>query len=116
MEVEVTPQMIAAFQKEHARVWDSRAKLEEELDRELPLKGIADNAVRGGLWAALALVPEKTCTWTQSDEGDYWEASCESGNLFTFSEDGEPEADHFNHCCYCGGRIIAIPYVEGEEE
>ena len=46
MKVEVTPEMIAAFQKEHARVWDSRAKLEEGLDRELPLNLALKRMVR----------------------------------------------------------------------
>lgn len=47
------------------------------------------------------------CAWKyDDDEYGTWSTSC--GNLFSFTADG-PEENDFKFCCYCGGKLAALP-------
>lgn len=49
------------------------------------------------------------CEWKMNADG-YWDTAC--GQAFV-TEDGGSAAEHsFKFCCYCGGTLIDVPYVE----
>lgn len=45
----------------------------------------------------------QTCTWTEDENGCF---STGCGRLFEFTE-GDPRANRFAWCPYCGSRLIA---------
>jgi hypothetical protein len=44
---------------------------------------------------------ERTCTWTQDDEGN-WNTSCDQIHILI---DGTPAENGMRYCCYCGGMM-----------
>lgn len=62
---------------------------------------------------AAAAELRKTCEWRMNSDG-YWDTEC--GQAFV-SEDGGTAAEHkFKFCCYCGGALIDVPYVDPFDE
>ena len=43
----------------------------------------------------------KTCEWSEDDEGIF-QTSCGGSFMFT---DGTPDENEFKFCCYCGGDL-----------
>lgn len=60
----------------------------------------------------LAEAPHNECRWTERENGP-WETGC--GEAFEFLDGGPAENDQ-RYCGYCGGKLIAVPYVESVEE
>lgn len=60
---------------------------------------------------ATIYAPTKPCTWTEKDEGDYWQAGCnpKAGGAFTFNEDNRPSAHNFKFCPFCGHQLVELP-------
>jgi len=52
------------------------------------------------------------CVWSQDEEGA-WDTTC--GGLFEFA-DGWPSENGAKYCCYCGGVISEVAYVDEVEE
>ena len=49
----------------------------------------------------------KTCTWSEDEDG-VWDTSC--GNRFEI-EAGSPEENGFKFCCYCGGALEQVYFL-----
>ena len=60
---------------------------------------------------------EKTtleCVWHQEGEGEYtWYTDC--NQVFTL-EDGTPESNAFQYCCFCGSKLVGLEWEEPEDE
>ena len=60
---------------------------------------------------------EKTtleCVWHQEGEGEYtWYTDC--NQVFTL-EDGTPESNAFQYCCFCGSKLVELEWEEPEDE
>ena len=54
--------------------------------------------------AALRAEGVAQCEWKPDDDGVYW-TTC--GNAFTFIDAG-PKENKMAHCCYCGGKLVAL--------
>lgn len=55
------------------------------------------------------------CKWTQDNE-DYsgkWDTDC--GQSFWFDIDG-PDDHGMHYCCFCGKSLMAVPYMEEDDE
>lgn len=48
------------------------------------------------------------CVWTEDEEG-CWGTDC--GEYYVIN-DGTPEQNGMNYCCYCGKRLQQKPYEE----
>jgi len=56
----------------------------------------------------------KDCIWSQDDEGSStWYTDC--GHMFGL-EDGTPESNAFQYCCFCGSKLVGLEWEELEDE
>ncbi len=61
-----------------------------------------------------ALPTSETCEWTQQSESDdHWGTDC--GKEFVFI-DGSPTENGMSFCCFCGKKLINVPFDEPEDE
>lgn len=62
-----------------------------------------------------ALPTSETCEWTQQDTifGVDWVTEC--GGEFRI-DDGMPTENGMTHCCFCGKKLINVPFDEPEDE
>ena len=54
-----------------------------------------------------------TCRWSEDGDGGPWATQC--GNYFEITE-GTPDENGFKFCCYCGRKLVQIPYKEELEK
>lgn len=66
--------------------------------------------LEGEAWRAL--VREAECAWAQEPDGGPWQTSC--GNEFELI-DGTPRDNGIAYCCYCGGSLEQIEYIDEAE-
>ena len=82
-------------------------------DRECPSttrQAIAD------LRAALAQqVEPETCTWHQDGDSDSGVYATSCRHYFNL-EDGTPEDNKMQRCCYCGKKLVQELITEGDDE
>ena len=50
----------------------------------------------------------EACRWTADEDGTY-DTGC--GQSFQFNDDG-PAENKARFCLYCGGPLVAVPWVE----
>lgn len=62
-----------------------------------------------------ALPTSETCEWMQQDDifGTDWVTEC--GKEFRIDE-GIPTENGMTHCCFCGKKLIDIPFPETEDD
>ena len=54
-----------------------------------------------------------TCRWSEDGNGEPWATMC--GNYLEINE-GTPNENGFKFCCYCGRKLVQIPYEEELEK
>ena len=70
----------------------------------------------GALHAALAQQEEpETCTWCQGGDSDSGVYATSCGHYFNL-EDGTPEDNKMQWCCYCGKRLVQELITEDGDE
>jgi hypothetical protein len=77
---------------------------------------IDEKALRN-LRAALAQEQAEpdTCTWHQDGDSDSGTYSTSCGHYFNL-EDGTPEDNRMQWCCYCGKRLVQELITEGSDD
>jgi len=83
---------------------------------DAPPSGVVDHYELNRRKQALrdALAQPDTCEWTQDgdEESSTWQAAC-SGRYFVL-EDGTPKDINMAHCCYCGKKLVEVPFEQEE--
>lgn len=59
-----------------------------------------------------ALTEQYECCWVEDCDG-HWSARC--GAAWTFI-DGGPKENNMTYCHHCGGKLVAHPYSDPDEE
>ena len=60
------------------------------------------------------IVETKECIWSQEDEdSSTWWTDC--GHMFSL-EDGTPESNGFQYCCFCGSKLVGLEWEEPEDD
>ena len=68
------------------------------------------------LRAALTQQDEpETCTWHQDGDSDSGVYATSCGHYFNL-EDGTPEDNKMQWCCYCGKKLVQELITEGDDE
>lgn len=52
------------------------------------------------------------CAWTEDSDCGPWHTAC--GHAFTL-EDGAPLDNGMRWCCFCGGQLVQVPWLDAED-